>query len=236
LESLKNLVSNDKIKILTADLIIKEWQRNKQSRFSLIEKHKRTLEGQVSNLKSIRTRLDEEDRHNIDQVISKFQDKVQSEIENNKKHIREVEDLLNNYTIKFQITSDIKARVADWAVEKNAPFKGAKSNSTADALILFGSIDYLTEIARIVNIDEEIYLYPESIFVTGNTGDFSDTSEKEKLHADLVPCFTDKMVDGTNLAKVLNTVEELFKESEIELIEEQIEEYNAIARCGIPSR
>ncbi len=227
LESLKHLVSKDKIKILTTELILEEWERNKQKRFTLIEKHQRSLESQVNNLKSIKKKLDEGDGHFVDTVIDKYQDRIQSEIANNQKHIQEVEDLLNNYTIKFQISDSIKVKVTDWAVKKNAPFKGEKSNSTADALILFGSIAYLTEIAKTDIFGEPIYIYPESMFVSGNTGDFSDKTNKENLHPDLVPIVSPtKMGYGISLAKILNTVEELFKESEIELLEEQIEEWN----------
>lgn len=227
LESLKHLVSEDKIKILTTELILEEWERNKQKRFTLIEKHQRSLESQVNNLKNIKKKLDEGDGHFVDTIINKYQDRIQSEIANNQKHIQEVEDLLNNYTVKFQITDSIKVKVTDWAVKKNAPFKGEKSNSTADALILFGSIDYLTEIAKTDIFGEPIFIYPESMFVSGNTGDFSDKTNKENLHPDLVPIVSPtKMGYGISLAKILNTIEELFKESEIELLEEQIEEWN----------
>jgi len=227
LGSLKHLVSIGKIKLLTNDLILEEWGRNRQQRFLLIEKHRKTLEGQINNLKSIKKKLDQEDGVLVDTIIEKYENKFQLEINNNLKHVEEVEDLLNNFTVKFQIKDSVKIKVTDWAVNKKAPFKGDKSNSTADALILFGSIDYLTEISKNDLFGEPIYIYPESIFVSGNTGDFSNKANKTELHSDLIPIVSPtKMKYDINLGKVINAIEELFKESEIQLIEEEIDEWN----------
>jgi len=207
-ETLKKLIDSGDIIILTNEIIIKEWQRNKLIAKKLIEKHKKTLQGNKGSVKNIKKYLETGDKNNLDKIFEKYSENIQKVIEDNERHINEVEELLINKSTKIEIPDEVKVIAAERAIEKLAPFKGDKSNSMADAVILLSSIKYLKEISKSpswVEGKEDLYIFPESAFITNNKGDFANPKNENEVHAELKPLLDEvQMKYEMNIGKIIN--------------------------------
>lgn len=236
---LKRLVANGDISILTNPIIIEEWGRNKEVANRLISKHKKTLEGHRGTIKNIGKYIEKDQRLLLNDIFNNYEDQIKKVISDNKNHILEVEDLLLNKTQKIEITNEIKLIAANRAIKKLAPFKGDKSNSMADALILLSSIDYIKKISvfPVSIVDKEASLFPNSIFVTINKNDFGNPNNENEIHPELRYLLEEvKMKYEPNVGTVINQVEDdLFKQEEIKQIEREMEaEYwRNIAYCTV---
>jgi hypothetical protein len=228
-EMLAELVNNEEITILTNEIIIEEWKRNKEVAKNLIKKHQKSIEGNKGHVNNIKKFLVQEDKSALDDIFEKYINFLNQVIENNERHISQVETLLVNKTEKVEITQDILARAANRAINKLAPFKGDKSNSMADAVILLSSIEYLKKISKHSGWDEdqvEFYIFPSSTFVTINKGDFANPDNENEIHPELKPVLEEaKMEYEANIGRVLNTIKaELINRTELEQIEREMEE------------
>jgi hypothetical protein len=218
-EKLKQKVDDGTVKILINEIIEQEWKRNKNNTFELIKLLKNRLKSQIKNLKSIGKELQHCCDEEITKIQSAYEKLIDKKIKDNEQHIESVEKLLKS-SVKVSITKDVKVIVADWSVEGNAPFKGDKKNSMADALILFSSIDFIKQ-----ELYDDFLNKHDPIFVSGNKGDFSDEKEADLIHSDLAPKLKEvEMLFFRSLPKALNTLEEkLFQEEEVRRIEEEMQ-------------
>jgi len=226
-ESLIKLIDSGDFILLTNDIIIEEWNRNKEAAKKLIEKHKKTVEGNEGSIKNIKKQLEHEDKIKLNDIFQKYTDSIQKIIQDNERHIQEVEELLVNKSLKIEIPNEVKIIAADRAIKKMAPFKGDKSNSMADAIILLSSIEYLKKIRDKLWKEEEFFpSYPESIFVTNNKGDFANPSNENEVHIELKPLLEKvEMKYEMNIGKVINKAHvDLIAYEEIKQIEKDLDE------------
>ena len=228
-EKLSELVDSGEITILTNEIIIEEWDRNKEVAKNLIQKHRKSLEGNKGHISNIKKFLAEGDKTNLDSIFQNYSDNLNLVIENNEKHIAQVEDLLLNKTEKAEITQEIKAQAADRAIKKLAPFKGDKSNSMADAVILLSAIEHLKKVSIIPSWgedEEDFHIFPNSTFVTINKGDFANPENENEIHPELKPVLEEAKVEyEANIGKALNNIKkELINREELEQIEREMEE------------
>ena len=228
-ESLKKLIDSGDIINLTNEIIIEEWQRNKENAKKLIEKHKKTFQGNKGSVKNIKKYLESDDKNNLEEIFNKYSENIQKVIQDNERHINEVEELLINKSTKIEIPDKVKVIAAERAIKKLAPFKGDKSNSMADAVILLGSIKYLKEISRRPSWEEgedNFFIFPESIFVTNNKGDFANPDNESEAHEELKPLFDEvQMKYEMNIGKIINKAHaDLIAYEEIQQIERDLEE------------
>lgn len=226
-KALKRLIDSGDFIILTNDIIVEEWQRNKAVAEKLIEKHEKTLQGNKGSIKNIKKYLDVAEKEKIDEIFGKYSDNIQKAIQDNERHIAEVEDLLINKTEKIEIPDDIKVKAANRAIDKLAPFKGDKSNSMADAIILLSSIEYLKNISRRQSweeTEEDFYVFPESMFVTNNKGDFANPDNENEAHPELKPLLEEvQMKYEMNIGKIINKAHaDLLAYEEIQQIEREL--------------
>jgi len=239
-KSLKELIDSRDIIILTNDIIIDEWKRNKKNAKGLINKHKNTLEGNKGSIKNIKKYLEISDKQKLQDVFNKYTDNLKKVIQDNERHINEVEDLLLNKSTKIDIHDEVKISASDRAIKKLAPFKGEKSNSMADAVILLSSIKYLKEAGRTSPWEEgedDFFIFPESIFVTNNKGDFANPENENEVHTELKPLLDEvQMKYEMNIGKIINKAHaDLIAYEEIQKIEEELgEEYwKDVVRCEV---
>ncbi|WP_221389946.1 hypothetical protein [Dyadobacter sp. NIV53] len=109
---------------------------------------------------------------------------------------------------------------------KKAPFSGDKSNSMADAPILFSAIEFIKQNSEVEFLDDVFNLYPKTIFVSANKTDFCKSKSDQKLHSDLSPLFEEiKMQFFISLPLALNSVEKLFKDDEISQIDQDMADF-----------
>jgi hypothetical protein len=236
-EKLTQKVEDGSVKILINDTIIQEWTRNKRSANTLIEKHKARLRNSIDVLDDIKDKLQGIVDKEIKSVQENYKKYIDEQISLNEAHINQVERLLSS-SLQFPITNEAKIFAADWAVAKKAPFIGDKSNSMADAYILFAAVEYIKNISSMNAIDEfPIYHTPIPIFVTANKNDFSSANNANAIHDDLKSLLEEvNMFYYRMLPLALNFVEaKLFEESEIERIGAEMEAqyYANIAICEI---
>lgn len=180
--SLVDLVENKNVVILTNDLILAEWDRNKAAARNYIKRLEGAKGEKENRLKKKEVRSNLEESEKIRSEIRV----IESLIDENEKHILNVEQFLKDKTTKYPITDTSKIIAANQAIAKKAPFTGKKSNSMADMVILLSGIEYIKNTYGIEIWKDEI-IYPTSYFVSGNKTDFSNKENESIIHEDIAP-------------------------------------------------
>lgn len=199
-----NLIEKGQIRIIVNQVIIDEWNRNKEKTENLIKKHLGTIEGVHGTIKGIKKKISKESGLKADEVFEEYKKEVEKEIEKNRTHILEVEDLIFNKSINIPIKNEIKITAADLALQKKAPFHN-KNNSVGDAVILLSAVDYFQE--------AEYDWIDNTIFVSNNSDDYCEKKGSKNIHPDLVPYFRQASIQfEINIAKALNLSQNIVKE------------------------
>jgi len=210
-EKLSDLVKQGKVKLILPQLVIEEWERNKQSK--IIDYKKASFRGMIKNAKKISEYIPQEDSSCIKRILEKFQQRI-PQIEQAALEEIKVIEYLYNYpsTIKLQIEGNVKLQAVEFALLKKAPFKN--KNCMADALILLSAVDYINR-KQLKNC----------IFVSRNTSDFSSTSNTLQIHEDLQALFEKNEIKYfVNIGLAINEVEKgLISNEEIRKIEEELQ-------------
>jgi hypothetical protein len=147
--SLKALIDSGEVKLLTNDVLIKEWNKQKEIRKSsahagIATKNKHTIEVlKKSNLPLLVENIRLDDAH------------VKGQIE-------AIDDLLNKSASKYSESIEVKAKCSTKMELRLPPFH-FKIDSMNDAYIIYGAIDYC-EKNNIENL----------LFVSDNYTDFTD--------------------------------------------------------------
>lgn len=171
LEELKTKKEEGEIRLLTNQIIIDEWERNKDS---IKDKIKNTVDNYFYNAKKAFELYQPADKEEFDNQANAFFDAKDQLVENALNHVEETEAFLHGCE-KTVITEEMKLEVIDRALEKRAPFVVNKNN-VGDALILLSSIEYMKE--KTIGIKD-------SIFVSYNHTDFASKEDKDKIDAEL---------------------------------------------------
>ncbi|MCE4564354.1 DUF4935 domain-containing protein [Maribellus sp. CM-23] len=236
-ETIRKRVKEGNLVFLINDIVLSEWERNKEQSENQIKEIEKKFKGHTGNLKSLNEFIGGEKTEEIDALKKSLEEKYKEKIARHKNHIKNVEFFLKNETVKIQISDKTKIDASNLALEKKAPFIGDKRNSMADALILLSSIEYLYENHKFPDFslgNDGNYFFPDSFFVSSNSGDFSSSEDKEKIHKDLEP-----FLKKTNtkffytLGKLINSLEVEFLTEEEENIIEHVDDrvYCDICDC-----
>ena len=191
-EKLSNLVNRKKVKLIIPQLVIVEWERNKQSK--IIDRRVTSIGGMIKNAKNILEYLPQEESSYIKGILEIFpKEKIIQQV---LEEIKAIEYLFNHpSTIKLEIEENVKLQAVEFALEKKAPFK--EKNSMADALILLSAIDYIRK-KKLTNC----------IFVSTNTKDFGSNSETKGIHEDLKELFDEYGIKYfLNIGLAINEIE-----------------------------
>lgn len=214
---LKQLVEEGDVKILVSPIILDEFNKNKSWTQKYINKLNGTITERENYHKNHRDDLSEDEIKEIQNEITLCKQKI----EENKKHIHNVESFLKSNKVSvIPLSESVKTKCFDQALAKKAPFIGKKSNSMADMAILLSAVEYIDTRLSIKVLDD-LFLRPQSIFISGNITDFSQDKKdnKEQIHPDLLQFF--KSVDmrySISLGTTLNSI------SEIQISNEEIAE------------
>lgn len=172
LQSLKELTTEGKIQILINDIILTEWNRNKEHCNLKIK----SLENKLINKENAFKDIAKYAKTNVRQLQDEYVDGLESEIQLNKKHIQNVEDFLMNDCIKVEITQELKQLIFDLAINNEAPFHN-KKNNVGDAAILLSSVEFLK--------NKKSFFGNSAFFISNNIEEYTDGINLKSFHPQL---------------------------------------------------
>ena len=171
LTELETQVHNGQTILLTSEIIIEEWDRNKDR---IIQDIKASIRTHAKSALKLTEFLNETEAKQISDIVEKYKSEEVKQEELAMIHFKRVEELLKTSTV-YEISDKLKLEVTDRALQKKAPFHNNKNN-TADALLYLGAVDY---------VDKEAQIATDLFFVTINYKEFSDPKDSTKLHPEL---------------------------------------------------
>lgn len=172
LKALKEHKQNNDICILINDIVIEEWERNKEHCKLKLKK----LNNKVLSTENAFSDINKYVKTRTNDLQNQYAEGIKREILANEEHIQKVEEFLFNDWQKINISNDIKLKIFDLSVGNKAPFHN-KKNNVADASILLSAADFLKD--KLKGIDKS------AIFVSNNFEDFTDGNNKNEFHPDI---------------------------------------------------
>lgn len=163
LTKLNKLVEEHLVEILVNDILIDEWDRNKERYFQEIIST--IKEWSIAAIK-IKPFLPEKEAIQLDNILSKYISHEESKIQLATEHFNKVENLLKLSTY-IRITDELKFKMVEKAVAGEAPFHNSKNNM-ADALIIFSAIDW---------VNKNKLIQQDLLFVSHNYKEFAKGKE-----------------------------------------------------------
>jgi hypothetical protein len=172
--------------LLTCDIVVQEWTRNKDR---VIKDIVSSIRSHARSASKIADLLPESDKVELKKLIEKHTEAQSDQEKLAEVFFNRVESLMKKSKL-FEISDKIKLDMANRALTKQAPFHNSKNNM-ADALIYFGAIEH---------VNKENQIATDLIFVTSNHKEFSDPSDISKIHPDL---YKGNVHFSNNLAQAL---------------------------------
>ncbi|HET9505825.1 MAG TPA: PIN domain-containing protein [Hymenobacter sp.] len=187
--------------LLTCDIIIDEWDRNKTR---VLKEVVASIRAHAKSALKMSELLPEAEKATLISIVEKY-----TKIESEQERLAEVffdriEKLLKGSEV-FSISDSIKVDMANRALTKQAPFHNNKNNM-ADALLYFGAVDHVNQNNQIAT---------DLLFVTSNFKEFNDPTVFNKLHPDL---YKGNVHFSNNLAQALK-----MRKEAIDLMDEYTE-------------
>jgi len=195
LNLLSEFIDNKEVTIVIPEIIISEFDRNKDR---IIMDAGKSLS---SHFKKVKEMVAEHASKEIkDHILTELNDidkKIPTLGENASQTIFLIEEIFKNAEV-IEITDEIKLRATQRAIDKKAPFHLSK-NSIGDSIIIESYNNYKTQ-----NAAQEF----NSMFITHNVNDFSTKNVNQKLpHEDLSGIFdSPKSQFFINLLEALNSI------------------------------
>lgn len=172
LDKLRDLVHSKEILVLINEVIIKEWERNKEHTKHRVDKLRRKADNPKQAFAEIKRYVSS----SVDNIEQEFLEGLEKDIQLNEEHIAKVEKFLKEECQIVPITDELKLKIFNLSISGIAPFHN-KKNNIADASILFSVVNYLDN----ASISEDI----QAFFVSNNTEDFTDSKNKAEFHPDI---------------------------------------------------
>jgi len=218
-DKLKQFIDEKKVEILVNQVIIDEWNKNRDDTIRDIEKRIRNQAVSAENLSEF---LIGDDKATFKQIIQKYKTNEDSRINAALNRINAIEDIFNNQATWTTINDQMKIDVVQLALTKKAPFVKER-NSIGDALILLSTIEYLKQHSIFASTGVKL---SDAIFVTYNHKDFSKSDgEKDEVHPHLAPLFDSvKMKYVRNIGQILNLTPKMVSEID-EYIEHEVDSW-----------
>lgn len=187
---LERRVSDGSLVIFTNEIVKEEWKRNEEEsakQLGLLVKRANSYKDQ---LLSIGEYLGHNETQ-IEQLIKAVDMQTDRKIHLNRIHIAKVKQFIEHKTENIAICDRHRIEASVMAQRKQAPFRGDKSNSMSDALILLSITDFLDTSKPIDHLAVKYAIKEnggfDSYFITSNFGDFANLPDKHTIHPDLEP-------------------------------------------------
>lgn len=191
--ALEELTQSGTVKLIVADLVITEFNRNKDD---VADKTRKRLSQEFKAVKRVVSEFGGEQKELAVEVLNEVNMKLPLLSEANHTTISRVEKLIKE-SIQIEVTDKVKIAAADRAISKRAPFHISK-NSMADAVIIEQFSEFMLE-----NQSDDHSFF----FVTHNHNDFSDKDHRLP-HEDFNEIFQESNVFYfNNTPSVLNLID-----------------------------
>lgn len=202
LDTLIQEVDNSTIEIIVNDIIITEWERNKETNAKrLCESIKQEY---ISAMRLCAFIENDEDRRKFTDILSRYK-KEGERLQQAMIRVEKVEKLLKKCTNTI-VSDSQKLYVANLAIYKRAPFSNNKNNFN-DALIIRNIAETITN--RIVMEGSALPYKYDLIYVSNNLKDFVD-SETHEIYTELLEgCEGLRIISIQDLTHALRVRDEL---------------------------
>ncbi|PWD97470.1 PIN domain-containing protein [Marinilabilia rubra] len=195
----KELKNNNEIKVLVNDIIIKEWERNKEN---TIKRLTESIKNEYIAAKNLATYFQGEKKTEYLANIAEYSEESRR-IEKARNRVQEIEDFMNNCEL-IRVTNEQKLFISELAINKKAPFQNNKNNFN-DALIIRNILEY---------VKNEIPFQYDLIFASRNPADFIDKGTGEVYETLLENLNSIRLKNVTELAEALELAPELIDDFE----------------------
>lgn len=195
LNLLSEFIEREEVTILLPEIIISEFDKNKQR---IIADAGKSLSSHFKKVKEmVAEHANQELKQTILSQLNDIDKKIPTLGENAFQSILTIEDIMKNAEI-INISNEIKLRATQRAIDKKAPFHLSK-NSIGDSIIIESYNNY-----KIENTAQEFNL----MFVTHNVNDFSLKNGNQKVpHEDFTDIFdSSKSQYFISLPEALNSI------------------------------
>lgn len=199
----EELTQSGTVKLIVTDLVITEFNRNKDD---VADKTRKRLSQEFKIVKRVVSEFGGEQKDLAVDVLNEVNMKLPLLSEANHSTIARVEKLIEE-SIQIEVTDKVKIAAADRAISKRAPFHISK-NSMADAVIIEQFSEFMLE-----NQAESNAFF----FLTHNHNDFSDKDHRLP-HEDFNEIFQESNVFYfNNTPSVINIIDsEILEDIEFE--------------------
>jgi hypothetical protein len=201
-QKLIELVDKGQIKVVISEVVKLELTTHKET---IVGKRITSYSSHLKNIKHLYELFSEETEHILRNEIQSIQQNLPEMEKVLNKSLDQIIKLANQST-QVQYSEKHKSNVIQRAIDKKFPFHRNK-NSIKDALI---SETFLEFIHQLPEDCERLF------FITDNSEDFSDISNKTIPHPDWAQYFNEKIIYSINIATVINNIEPQAIDSEIE--------------------
>ncbi|KIN15228.1 DUF4935 domain-containing protein [Vreelandella titanicae] len=191
--ALEELVCSNSVELVLADLVIEEYERNKES---VAKKTAQRLSQEFKQVKAVVNEFAGEKQSETMEVLNDINARLPLLTEANYATIHRVERLIESATV-IPISDRSKIAAVQRGLEKRAPFHISK-NSVADAVIIEQFFEFVS------SVDSN---HDTCIFVTHNHNDFS-SKDHRKPHADFDEIFSiSNSLYFNNLASAIDHID-----------------------------
>lgn len=167
--ALEALINSNNVKLVLADLIVEEYQRNQED---VAKRTAKRLSQEFKQVKAVVREFANEKQAEIIEVLNDINARLPLLTDANYATIHRVEKLIESAKI-IPVSEGSKVAAVQRGLDKRAPFHNSK-NSVADAVI----IEQFSEFLSSVNNSSDV-----CIFITHNHNDFS-AKDHRKPHSD----------------------------------------------------
>jgi len=216
LKSLKELKDKKQAQVLVNDIIVTEWNRNREHCKAKIKKLEQKLVNKDNAFKEI-TKYTTADTF---QLQEDFIQGIKEDIKKNEEHIQNVEDFIFSDCIKVEISQEVKLKIFDLSISNKAPFHNNKNN-VGDAAILLSSVEYLK--------NRQDYFGYQAFFISNNIEEYTDSKNSSEFHPQLSELLSEVNIQFERvLPSALNISKKIIVEMDkffFELAEHAVEEF-----------
>lgn len=201
LSVLEEQVKDGQIEILVNEIILDEWERNKDR---IVKSIIGSIKTHAKSAIKIADFLNSEEAKKLTEIVEKYREEEELQIQIANRHIERVESLLKS-GINIPIDDEIKVQIANRALSKRAPFHNGKNN-VADGLIIFSAVDY---------IKREKMIQISLIFVSANYKEFCSPDNIDEVHPEILEDIERvHLIFTNNIGRILEIKEENINDEE----------------------
>ncbi|WP_207515918.1 PIN domain-containing protein [Longitalea luteola] len=174
LRSLKELKDKKLAQVIINDIIITEWNRNKEHCKAKIKK----LEQKLADKENAFKEIEKYTKGDLKQLKEEFIQGIEEEIRLNATHIQKVEDFIFNDCEKVEVSQEVKLKIFELSINNQAPFHN-KKNNVGDAAILLSAVEYLKS-------QQDRFGF-QAFFISNNIEEYTDGKNAKEFHPKLIP-------------------------------------------------